>query len=102
MVLPPDRVKTMNHLATSFISSIIATTVVHFSHLSPQRNIINFLTSTDVPTLHALLANPSPSARIFIALNNSNYLCKAHRTPHSRLHELDWWDEYLLRFKSVR
>jgi N-acyl-phosphatidylethanolamine-hydrolysing phospholipase D len=55
------------------------------------------LTSTDIPTLRALLANPSSSAQIFVALNNANYLSKALRTPHSRIHELDWWDERHLR-----
>ena len=67
------------------------------SHLSFQRNIHDLLTSTDIPTLRALLANSSSSAQIFVALNNANYLSKALRTPLSRIHELDWWDERHLR-----
>lgn len=55
------------------------------------------MTSPDVPTLRALIANPSSFARIFVALNNANFLSEALRTPQSRIHELDWWDEYLLR-----
>lgn len=70
---------------------------VHPSHLSFQWNTHDFLTSTDVPALRALLANPSSSARIFVALNNGNRLSKALRIPQSRIHELDWWDEPLLR-----
>jgi L-ascorbate metabolism protein UlaG (beta-lactamase superfamily) len=50
-----------------------------------------------LPTLRALLANPSSSAHIFVALNNGTYLSKALTTPLSRIHELDWWDERLLR-----
>jgi N-acyl-phosphatidylethanolamine-hydrolysing phospholipase D len=30
-------------------------------------------------------------------LNNATYLAKALTTPLSRIHELDWWDERLLR-----
>lgn len=55
------------------------------------------LTSTDVPTLQALLANPSSSAHIFVALNNAAYLSDELKTPLPRFHELDWWDERLLR-----
>src|SRR6266851_5458884 len=55
------------------------------------------LTSTDVPTLHALLANPSSSAHIFVALNNAAYLSCALCTPLPRFHELNWWDECLLQ-----
>jgi len=55
------------------------------------------LASTDVPTLRALLANPSSSAHIFVALNNAGYLSSALNTPIRRFHELDWWDERLLR-----
>jgi L-ascorbate metabolism protein UlaG (beta-lactamase superfamily) len=55
------------------------------------------LTSTDVPTLRALLANPSSSAHIFVALNNAAFLSGALNTPLPRFHELDWWDEHLLR-----
>ncbi|KAH8982899.1 N-acyl-phosphatidylethanolamine-hydrolyzing phospholipase D [Lactarius akahatsu] len=57
----------------------------------------NHYDHTDIPTLRALLANPSSSAQVFVALNNANYLSKALRTPLSRIHELDWWDERLLR-----
>ncbi|KAI9443122.1 N-acyl-phosphatidylethanolamine-hydrolyzing phospholipase D [Lactarius indigo] len=57
----------------------------------------NHYDHTDIPTLRALLANPSSSAHIFVALNNANYLSKALRTPLSHIHELDWWDERLLR-----
>ncbi|KAH9003533.1 N-acyl-phosphatidylethanolamine-hydrolyzing phospholipase D [Lactarius hatsudake] len=57
----------------------------------------NHYDHTDIPTLRALLANPSSSAQIFVALNNANYLSKALRTSLSRIHELDWWDERLLR-----
>lgn len=46
--------------------------------------------------LHALLANTSSSARIFIALNDSKYVCKALCTPHSLLHELDSCNERLV------
>ncbi|KAI9510614.1 N-acyl-phosphatidylethanolamine-hydrolyzing phospholipase D [Russula earlei] len=53
--------------------------------------------STDIPTLRALIANPSSSARIFVALNNAAYLSGALDTPHHRFHELDWWDERFLR-----
>jgi len=55
------------------------------------------LTSTDVPTLRGLLANPSSSPHIFVGLNNAAYLSSTLNTPFSRLHELDWWDERLLR-----
>jgi L-ascorbate metabolism protein UlaG (beta-lactamase superfamily) len=55
------------------------------------------LNSTDLPTLRALLANPSSSAHIFVALNNATHLSNALTTPLSRIHELDWWDERLLR-----
>jgi len=57
----------------------------------------NHYDHTDVPTLRALLANPSSSAHIFVALNNANYLSGALNTPLRRFHELDWWDERLLR-----
>ena len=53
--------------------------------------------STDLRTLRALLANPSSSAHIFVALNNAAHLSNALTTPLSRIHELDWWDERLLR-----
>src|SRR6266851_10178871 len=39
------------------------------------------LTSTDVPTLRALLANPSSSTHIFITLNNAAYLSHVLNTP---------------------
>ncbi|KAH9065495.1 N-acyl-phosphatidylethanolamine-hydrolyzing phospholipase D [Lactarius vividus] len=52
--------------------------------------------TTDVPTLRALLANPSSSAHIFVGLNNAAYLSGALGVPSSRIHELDWWDERLL------
>lgn len=55
------------------------------------------LTSTDVPTLRALLSNPSSSAHIFVGLNNAAHLSGALNTPLPRFHELDWWDERLLR-----
>jgi N-acyl-phosphatidylethanolamine-hydrolysing phospholipase D len=55
------------------------------------------LSSTDIPTLRALLANPSSSAHIFVGLNNAAYLSSTLNTPLSRVHELDWWDERLLR-----
>ncbi|KAH9980388.1 hypothetical protein BGW80DRAFT_497528 [Lactifluus volemus] len=52
---------------------------------------------TDVPTLCSLLANPSSSTHIFVALNNATYLSKALTTPLPRIHELCWWDERILR-----
>ncbi|KAH9997975.1 N-acyl-phosphatidylethanolamine-hydrolyzing phospholipase D [Russula vinacea] len=52
---------------------------------------------TDVPTLRRLLSNPSSSAHIFVGLNNAAYLSGALNTPLPRFHELDWWDERLLR-----
>jgi len=55
------------------------------------------LTSTDIPTLRALLSNPSSAAQIFVGLNNAAYLSGALNTPLPRFHELDWWDERLLR-----
>jgi len=57
----------------------------------------NHYDHTDVPTLRALLGNPSSSAHMFVALNNSVYLSGALNTPIRRFHELDWWDERLLR-----
>jgi len=57
----------------------------------------NHYDHTDVPTLQALLANRSSSAHIFVALNNAAYLSDALNTPLPRFHELDWWDERLLR-----
>ena len=54
-------------------------------------------TSTDIPTLRSLLTKPSTSPNVFVALNNANYLSSALSTPLSRLHELDWWDERILR-----
>ncbi|KAI0252431.1 N-acyl-phosphatidylethanolamine-hydrolyzing phospholipase D [Lactifluus subvellereus] len=57
----------------------------------------NHYDHTDIPTLRALLANPSSSAHIFVALNNATHLSNALTTPLSRIHELDWWDERLLR-----
>jgi len=56
----------------------------------------NHYDHTDVPTLQALLANPS-SARVFVPLNNAAYLSGELNTPLPRFHELDWWDERLLR-----
>ncbi|KAH8998664.1 N-acyl-phosphatidylethanolamine-hydrolyzing phospholipase D [Lactarius akahatsu] len=56
----------------------------------------NHYDHTDIPTLCALLENPSSSAHIFVALNNADYLSKALCTPLSRIHELDWWDERLM------
>ncbi|KAF8272187.1 hypothetical protein EI94DRAFT_1796329 [Lactarius quietus] len=50
-----------------------------------------------VPTLRALLANPSSSAYIFVGLNNASYLSRALGTPTTRMPELDWRDERLLR-----
>jgi hypothetical protein len=55
------------------------------------------LTSTNVPTLCALFANHSTSVHIFVALNNADYLSGALNTSLRRVHELDWWDERLLR-----
>ncbi|KAF8478055.1 N-acyl-phosphatidylethanolamine-hydrolyzing phospholipase D [Russula ochroleuca] len=57
----------------------------------------NHYDHTDVPTLRALLANRSSSAHIFVGLNNAAYLSNALNTPLPRFHELDWWDERLLR-----
>lgn len=56
----------------------------------------NHYDHTDVPTLRALLANPSSSAHIFVGLNNAGFLSRALDAPSSRIHELDWWDERLL------
>ena len=78
------------------VSTIIMTSTL-FSFVVPTKHTHDLLTSTDISTLRALLANPSSSAEIFVALNNANYLSKAIRTPLSRIHELDWWDERLLR-----
>ena len=44
-----------------------------------------------------MLTKPSSSPRVFVPLNNANYLSDALRTPLSRFHELDWWEERLLR-----
>jgi len=44
-----------------------------------------------------LLTKPSSSPHIFVPLNNANYLSDALRTPLSRFHELDWWEERLLQ-----
>lgn len=57
----------------------------------------NHYDHTDIPTLRALLANPSSSAHIFVGLNNAAYLSSTLKTPLSRVHECDWWDERLLR-----
>ncbi|KAH9971903.1 N-acyl-phosphatidylethanolamine-hydrolyzing phospholipase D [Lactifluus volemus] len=57
----------------------------------------NHYDRTDVPTLRALLSKPSSSTQIFVALNNATYLSKALTTPLERIHEMDWWDERLLR-----
>ena len=85
-------------LCNSVVSfSIIITTSAYIPFDVSALGSSNFLASTDVPTLHALLANPSSSAHIFVALNNAGYLSSALNTPIRRFHELDWWDERLLR-----
>jgi len=85
----------------SIIISIIITTSAYIPSLRSiclQDNLIFFfLTSTDIPTLRALLANPSSSAHIFVGLNNAAYLSSTLNIPLSRVHECDWWDERLLR-----
>ncbi|KAH9969505.1 N-acyl-phosphatidylethanolamine-hydrolyzing phospholipase D [Russula dissimulans] len=57
----------------------------------------NHYDHTDIPTLRSLLTKPSSSPNVFVALNNANYLSSALSTPLSRFHELDWWDERILR-----
>ncbi|KAI0259842.1 N-acyl-phosphatidylethanolamine-hydrolyzing phospholipase D [Gloeopeniophorella convolvens] len=57
----------------------------------------NHYDHTDLPTIRTLLANPSSSSHIFVGLNNATYLSHALKTPISRVHELDWWDERVLR-----
>ncbi|KAH9179149.1 N-acyl-phosphatidylethanolamine-hydrolyzing phospholipase D [Lactarius sanguifluus] len=47
----------------------------------------------DVPAVDAIVL----SAHIFVGLNNAAYLSSALGAPSSRIHELDWWDERLLR-----
>ena len=44
-----------------------------------------------------LLANPSSSAHIFVGLNNAAYFSCTLGVSSSLIHELDWWDERLLR-----
>jgi N-acyl-phosphatidylethanolamine-hydrolysing phospholipase D len=34
---------------------------------------------------------------VFVALNNATYLSNSLSAPLSRFHELDWWEERLLR-----
>jgi N-acyl-phosphatidylethanolamine-hydrolysing phospholipase D len=77
--------------------STITTTSAYISSICLPQDPLMLLTSTDVPTLRALLANPSSSAHIFVALNNAAYLSTTLNTPLPRFHELDWWDERLLR-----
>ena len=79
-----------------FISITIMTSAYISFHLLVSGSS-DALTSTDVPTLQALLANPSSSARVFVPLNNAAYLSSELNTPLPRFHELDWWDERLLR-----
>lgn len=43
-----------------------------------------------------MVAKPS-SPRVFVPLNNATYLSEALRTPFARFHELDWWEERILR-----
>ncbi|KAI9458808.1 N-acyl-phosphatidylethanolamine-hydrolyzing phospholipase D [Russula earlei] len=57
----------------------------------------NHYDHTDVPTLRSLLTKPSSSPHVFVALNNAAYLSNALSTSLSRFHELDWWDERILR-----
>ncbi|KAF8478054.1 N-acyl-phosphatidylethanolamine-hydrolyzing phospholipase D [Russula ochroleuca] len=57
----------------------------------------NHYDHTDIPTLRSLLTKSSSSPHVFVALNNATYLSNALRTPLSRFHELDWWEERLLR-----
>jgi len=57
----------------------------------------NHYDHTDIPTLRSLLTKPSSSPHVFVPLNNANYLSGALRTPLSRFHELDWWEERLLQ-----
>ena len=84
------------HDSDASISTIITTSAYILFDLSAPGNF-DALTSTDVPTLRALLSNPSSSAQIFVGLNNAAYLSGALNTPLPRFHELDWWDERLLR-----
>lgn len=44
-----------------------------------------------------MLAKPSSSPHVFAPLNNVTYLSRGLSTPPTRFHELDWWDERLLR-----
>src|SRR5216683_7274822 len=84
------------HDSDASISMTITTSAyipLCLSHLESS----DTLTSTNVPTLCALLANPSSSAHIFITLNNAAYLSHALCTPLPQFHELDWWDEHLLQ-----
>jgi len=80
----------------AFISIIIMTSA-YIPFLLLVSGFSDALISTDVPTLQALLPNPSSSARVFVPLNNAAYLSGELNTPLPRFHKLDWWDERLLR-----
>ncbi|KAI0051424.1 N-acyl-phosphatidylethanolamine-hydrolyzing phospholipase D [Auriscalpium vulgare] len=71
------------------VEEIPAVDVIILSH--------NHYDHTDLPTLNGILANPSSSALIFVGLNNAAHLSSALKLPLSRVHDLDWWDERLVR-----
>jgi len=50
----------------------------------------------DLTALRSLLANPSSAAHIFVALNDATFLSRTHSLLHTRVHDLDWWDECIL------
>lgn len=53
--------------------------------------------STDIHTLLSLVNNEDSSAHIFIGLNNAADLASQLNLSLSRVHELDWWDERIVK-----
>ncbi|KAI0313840.1 N-acyl-phosphatidylethanolamine-hydrolyzing phospholipase D [Amylostereum chailletii] len=57
----------------------------------------NHYDHTDIPTLRGLLSNPSCAAHVFVSLNTGPLMRNELKLPAERVHELDWWDERILR-----
>ncbi|TFY83586.1 hypothetical protein EWM64_g411 [Hericium alpestre] len=51
----------------------------------------------DVPTLRAIIESRVSAPHVFVALNNAEHISKSLSLPRARVHELDWWDERVVR-----
>ncbi|THH20598.1 hypothetical protein EW146_g807 [Bondarzewia mesenterica] len=73
------------------VNDIPAVDIIVLSH--------NHYDHTDLPTLQTLLENAAGSTtpHIFVSLNNAKHLSDALNLSPDRVHDLDWWDERVIR-----